>query len=105
MAKPATVAVLPPITLELLAEREAEALLRAGLQRHPADVWLNWGLARLLWKAGGARAGQAEAFLRAAVAARPLSLALHNNLGALLHELKRPAEAEAAYRLALKLRP
>src|SRR5262249_10566978 len=79
LAKPETAAGLPPATLELprlvLAGQgraaEAEAALRAGLRRQPADAWLNHGLGALLLAKAPPRAAEAVRYLLVARALRP----------------------------------
>ncbi len=81
-----------------------ERLLRRAQERYPADFWINFELASCLYEEPATRA-EAIGFLRVALALRPHSHAVHNNLGVALQEQKKLAEAEAALRKAIELMP
>jgi tetratricopeptide (TPR) repeat protein len=82
----------------------AERLLRRAQQRLPADFWINFVLAGCLYEEPATRA-EAIGFLRAALALRPHSHVVYNNLGVVLEDQNKLAEAEAAYRKAIELKP
>jgi serine/threonine-protein kinase len=103
----------PPSTLALFASALAESgatttavrVLTAAQQRRPDDFWLNHELAYYLCRLDPPRNDEAVGFYRAALAIRPDSPGVHNNLGILLAEQGKHAEAEAAYRRAIALQP
>jgi tetratricopeptide (TPR) repeat protein len=84
---------------------EAVDLLRRAQQRHPADVWINYLLALSLAQSKPPRLEEAVGFFRAALALRPQSPFLHLNLGRALQNQGKLAEAEAAFREAIRLKP
>jgi Flp pilus assembly protein TadD len=103
----------PPATLWLLtahvgrrgeAGRAAE-LLRDGLRRHPGDFWLHFELAYVLSDLGPGQAGEAARHYTAALALRPESAVVHNNLGLALKDQGDLVGAVACYREALRLDP
>jgi serine/threonine-protein kinase len=103
---------LPPTALEILGERldkwrawdVAVAMLRTAQRRYPDDFWINMRLAHCLCLLPS-HEDEGVAFYRAALALRPQSPGVHNNLGmALLHQGKR-AEAIDAFNDALRLKP
>jgi tetratricopeptide (TPR) repeat protein len=105
-AWPAADAVLLADALRAAGERAAaERVLRAAQGRNPGDFWLNEHLGDLLGHASAASREEGVGFWRAAVAARPHAAAAHNDLGALLADQGKPAEAEKEYREALRLQP
>ena len=72
---------------------------------HPADLWINFQIASVLERMEPPRTENAIGYYRAAVAIRPESAGLHNNLGlALLHKGELD-EAIAEYRAAIQLKP
>jgi Flp pilus assembly protein TadD len=96
MAKPASVAGLPPFTVQLLAaalrragdEDAALAALKSAQRIHPSDLWLNYELARSFERHGDDE--QAARFYTAARTVRP-------EVGhALAHVLERQGRGEAA---------
>jgi tetratricopeptide (TPR) repeat protein len=106
----------PPANLVLLSRAlgatgglgDAERLLRRAQQLHPGDFWTNLELANLLAPANvgpSARVVEGIGFYRAALAVRPQSLGVHNNLGLALKAQGKLAEAEAAFRKAIAVRP
>ena len=108
-------AALPPATALLLgralfkarAHEKSLAILYAAQQRHPADLRLNFELARLL-RYGTPTQGEwekAAGFTRSALALRPQSPALHLQLGQCLMKTGEPDLAVAEFRHALQLQP
>jgi tetratricopeptide (TPR) repeat protein len=101
----------PTPTIALFANALAEAnatpaavrVLSAAQQRRPDDFWLNHELAYYLCRLKPPRKDEAVGFYRAALAIRPNSPGVHNNLGILLAEQGKLPEAEAAYRRAITL--
>jgi Tfp pilus assembly protein PilF len=92
----------------LRAEGEGEAavrVLRAAQGRNPGDFWLNVLLEYTLGRSSAASREEEIGFLRAAVAARPHAAAARINLGNLLKDQGRPAEADREYREALRIKP
>jgi serine/threonine protein kinase/Tfp pilus assembly protein PilF len=103
----------PPANLVMLARVlrnggsgvVAERLLRRAQSAQPADFWVNLELAETLYKKKPPDMMEAVRFYQAALALRPQSPVVHNNLGnALQHQGKR-VETEAAYRKAIELKP
>jgi tetratricopeptide (TPR) repeat protein len=80
--------------------------IRMAQRRHPADLWLNHQLGNLLASQLTAE-GRKEAvgFLRAALAARPGSSVIYNDLGAALRDAPTQKESEEAFRKAVALAP
>ena len=78
----------------------AERLYRQILSREPANPSALVHLALLAQATG--RLHDARALLERAVAGSPGDAQCHNNLGNVLRELGRLAEAEASYRAALE---
>jgi serine/threonine-protein kinase len=83
----------------------AERLLRRAQAERPADFWITFELAGVLSKRKPPDRAQVVRFLQAALALRPRSPVVHLNLGALLAEQGKPAEAEEAYRQAIQCKP
>ena len=113
LAKSADVATMQVGTVHLLAsaldnagDREgAVAFLRQAVATHPADFWSNLHLA--YWLAGKQEPEWAEAvrYYTAAIALRPQSARLLNNLGIALQESKQLDAAIDAYDRALAIDP
>jgi tetratricopeptide (TPR) repeat protein len=84
----------------------AEKFVRMAQRRHPADLWLNHQLGNLLGSRSTAE-GRKEAvgFLRAALATRPASSVIYNDLGAALRDAPTHKESEEAFRQAVDLAP
>jgi tetratricopeptide (TPR) repeat protein len=104
---------VPPTTLAYLAQclkvvnewAAAEQLLRAGLERHPGDFWLNADLGRLLTDQQPARPEEAKAYLRIAMALRPDNAGVHYNFGGALFQTGDVEGAIRRYRAALEIDP
>jgi tetratricopeptide (TPR) repeat protein len=88
------------IGLVLGDEEAGEAWLRRAQALHPADFWLNFSLALRLKTTEGA-----IGFYRAALAVRPQSTAVYNDLGIVLRCQKNLAGAIDAYEKALAIDP
>jgi len=82
---------------------QAEASLRAALQRKPSLAEAHANLGRLCHAAG--RLAEAKASLRAALSIRPDLAEAHNTLAAALLDGRQLDEAEAACRRAIELNP
>jgi serine/threonine-protein kinase len=108
LAREARVAELSPQLLTALGGAlrrsggDAVPLLMAAQQRHPADFWVNFDLAIALAKA---KPEEAVGYYRAALALRPETSAVYNNLGSALKAKGQLDEAIAAYRHAIALDP
>jgi tetratricopeptide (TPR) repeat protein len=85
--------------------QEAVRLLRAGLQRHPRDFWLNFALAFTLYHLKPPRLDEAGVHLAVARDLRSQSAVVRSNLGAALSDQGRAVEAAAACRQAIGLDP
>jgi serine/threonine-protein kinase len=90
------------VHLHALLGGDSEALLRAAQERRPGDFWVNYSLAHTLSQK---RAGEALGYYRAALAVRPDSPFVLNDLGNALLVQGKVAEAVRAYRRALALAP
>jgi tetratricopeptide (TPR) repeat protein/tRNA A-37 threonylcarbamoyl transferase component Bud32 len=103
---PATVVLVTRLLNKHKRSGEAERLLRQAQERHPDDFWLNFDLANLLLldkkPAGSA---QAVGYYLAALACRPGTAVVHNNLGVALANQQQLTEAVAAYSRAIELNP
>jgi eukaryotic-like serine/threonine-protein kinase len=80
-------------------------LLRQGQQRNPHDFWINFQLANGLHDRGPSAEEEAVGFYRAALATRPKTGAVLNNLALALRKLRRLRNAEEASRQALEADP
>jgi tetratricopeptide (TPR) repeat protein len=103
---PNSIALLGEALFNAGAEQEAIKLLRQGQRLHPGDFWLNQELAVRLTEMKGSRptdAAEAVGFLRVALAIKPDSPGVHDNLAVVLHHAGQLTEAEAHYRQAIKL--
>jgi serine/threonine protein kinase/tetratricopeptide (TPR) repeat protein len=78
----------------------SEPCLRRAQAQYPADFWLNFNLGHALENTNPA---EAVGFYRAALAIRPGTSAVYNNLGSSLADLKRLDEAIDAYHKAIEL--
>jgi serine/threonine protein kinase/Flp pilus assembly protein TadD len=83
----------------------AEELLRRALADHPGDFWINFDLGYTLSAKKPSSPAEAVRFYQAALALRPQSPLVWDNLGIVLRDVGKPAEAEAAHRKALALQP
>jgi tetratricopeptide (TPR) repeat protein/tRNA A-37 threonylcarbamoyl transferase component Bud32 len=81
----------------------AERLLRRAQQRRPADFWLNYWLALILSRKGAPNHDEIVGFFRVALALRPDSAWVHNELGLHLRKLGDPEGGIAYFRKALEL--
>jgi serine/threonine-protein kinase len=112
-AADAASADLPPATQVFLGQAltraglagKAAALLRQAQRRHPADYWVNAGLAKALLVKEPWEPAEAVRFASAAVALRPDSPFARVLLGAALSFSDRHEEAVAAFDEAIRLRP
>jgi tetratricopeptide (TPR) repeat protein len=77
---------------------QAEGLLRAAQERQPGDFWANFSLGIAL---ADVKPEEAVGYFRASLAVRPRTGAVYTNLGSVLADHGRAAEAAAAYRRAL----
>jgi serine/threonine protein kinase/tetratricopeptide (TPR) repeat protein len=82
----------------------AERLLRQAQAVHPADFWINFELASTLFMIKQPDLVESVRFFQAALALRPQSVVVHNNLGAVLGRQGKHAEAEAVLRKAIALK-
>ena len=80
-------------------------MLRRAQQQYPGDFWINVGLAEALVPMGDSFRDEVVAFRRAALAVRPKSVALHNDLGTALTDQGKVDEGIASYRKAIELGP
>jgi tetratricopeptide (TPR) repeat protein len=106
---PASSFYLLALTLDARGDHKAAlALLRLGRGRHPTAFWLHFQLGTML---NAARAGtpveveEAIGSFHAALALRPKTAMVHNNLGTALKAKKQLDEAIAEFRQALALDP
>src|SRR5262249_4908809 len=81
---------------------DPEAFLTAAQQQHPGDFWLNFALASSLTEA---KPAEAVGYYRAALAARPGTPVVYNNLAVALQAQGQLAEAIVAYRKAAEFNP
>jgi tetratricopeptide (TPR) repeat protein/serine/threonine protein kinase len=110
LAKESVAMRQPPACLVLLSRHELrsdkmEELLRSAQQQHPADFWITYQLASVLFKKERPDHGQVIRFLQAALALRPRSPVVRNNLGVALYGKGRLEEAIVEYREAIRLKP
>jgi tetratricopeptide (TPR) repeat protein len=88
------------------APQKAVAVLVRALQRDPADFWLNYELAMLLWRHSKTlRKEEAVGYMQAAMVVRPHNYQVNHSLAVLLQDTKRFDQAVAAYRRTIDLRP
>jgi tetratricopeptide (TPR) repeat protein len=78
-------------------------LLQRGQRRYPGDFWLNFKLANALKEDRRGRWDEAISYYRAALAVRPQTAAVYNNLGLALAAKPDLDAAIAAYRQALAI--
>ena len=113
LAKAPEASSLPPSSVVLLGWTlnktgnlpVAVEVLRQAQQRHPNDFWVNHDLGLYLMMSTPIQAAQATGFYRAALALRPNSPGVLNNLGNALGEQGQWAEAEVALRESTRLKP
>ena len=79
-------------------------LLRAAQPNHPGDFWINQNLGPVYYLLPDRRLDESVRFFTAALASWETGAA-YLNLGAALFDLQRYAEAEQAFRAALRLQP
>jgi serine/threonine protein kinase len=93
-----------PHTLELLAFKlrkpERIALLKRAILAYPGDFWLNFNLSRVCDDPK-----EKAAYLQAALAIRPSTVVVWNNLGSTLQQQGNVAGAMEAYRKAIDIDP
>jgi Flp pilus assembly protein TadD len=87
------------------AADEAVAWLRAACERHPDDFLINSELAYQLSQQQPPPLDEVIRYYTAALAVRPPSPAVHNNLAVALEEAGRTDEAAAEFRKVLALQP
>jgi tetratricopeptide (TPR) repeat protein len=85
-------------------QKAAETWLRKAQALHPTDDRLNFGLAYTLMRAKG-HEREAIGFYRAALAVRPRSPVVYNNLGVILCDLTELAGGIEAFQMALAIDP
>jgi superkiller protein 3 len=103
----------PPTSLVLLAAalrvrgdvKGAIRVLRPAQRQYPGDFWINLQLAGALGRLAPAHRDEEVSFSRAALAARPQSIAAHNNLGWALSRQGKLDEAIDIYQRAIELDP
>jgi serine/threonine protein kinase/Flp pilus assembly protein TadD len=113
LARDPQVSSLPPSSVVLLGWTLSKAgnlpvaveVLRQAQQRHPDDFWVNHDLGLYLMLSKPVQAAQAAGFYRAALALRPQSPGVLNNLGNALGEQGDWAEAATVLREAIRLEP
>jgi serine/threonine-protein kinase len=99
-----------PTSLRVLAgqltdqHQAAFRVLWRGQMRYADDFWLNVDLA-VVYHLRYRRYDEAVGYFRAALALRPRSEAIWNNLGVALYDQKKMPEAHAAFNEAIRLRP
>jgi len=81
---------------------DAASLLTAAQRQYPTDFWLNFNLANVLHYADPK---EAAGYYRVALAIRPETAAVYNNLGNALYHQRKLDEAVAACRKAIDLKP
>jgi serine/threonine-protein kinase len=107
LARQAKVGMLSPQLLTALGSAlrktgaNAVPLLMAAQGRFPQDFWLNFDLGDALWEAK--KPGKAIGYYRAALALRPHTSAVYNNLGLALQDKGRLEEASACFQKAIAL--
>ncbi len=119
----AALGLQPTVSLVLLAlqlknvaadQERAKRVLRRAWRKGPGDFWANYELAGFRVANPDEQEGgnvtphseeEAVRHLTAAVAIRPQSALAYNDLGAVLWEEGKPAEAEAEFRAALEIAP
>jgi tetratricopeptide (TPR) repeat protein/tRNA A-37 threonylcarbamoyl transferase component Bud32 len=85
--------------------KEAEKLLRAANRRYEDDFWINFELANLLLDRRRNDPAEAVGFFRAALALRPNTAGLYNNIGIAYQRQKKYAQAIDAFHEAISLLP
>jgi serine/threonine-protein kinase len=109
LARQADVKRLSPMLLASVGWRLEELggpgveLLERGQRRWPGDFWLNFNLGSALHQRG--RWEEAVGYYRAALAARPRTVAVYNNLGRALKAKGDLDGAIAAYKKAIAIGP
>ncbi len=101
---PGNLTLLSRALIEVKGRAAAVRQLRRAQQRHPADFWINFVLAGCLRDKPATNA-ETIGFYRVALALRPHSPAVYNNLGNALWYQKKLSDAEAACRKAIELQP
>jgi tetratricopeptide (TPR) repeat protein len=105
LSKPSAYLVLLSQGLRDAGSRvKAERLLRQAQAARPADFWINFELAQILDEKTSADPAEALRFYQAALALRPHSPPVYNNLGLVLRNKGDVEGAIAAYQEALHLK-
>jgi tRNA A-37 threonylcarbamoyl transferase component Bud32/tetratricopeptide (TPR) repeat protein len=78
-------------------------LLRRAARHYPENVWVHWDLFRACMEGGPALREEALRHIAAAVALRPDSARFHVDLGNYYRGIKRPAQAVAELRQAVRI--
>jgi superkiller protein 3 len=103
---PTSVVLLSYALIRQKSFAAAERLLRQAQERHPDDFWLNFTLANLLrQKKKPAASAEAVGYYQAALACRPGTVVVYNNLGVALRNQRKLPEAVAVYHKAIELKP
>jgi serine/threonine-protein kinase len=109
LAVSADIAKVPPPALASLARGLDPAprakLLRRAQARYPADFWVNHDLGQALYNLRPPELDESVRFMTAAVALRPGSPGVYNNLAVSLYARGQLDEALACYRQAIALDP
>jgi serine/threonine-protein kinase len=111
LASDAEVESSPPELLSLLAYILHRAggdpvpLLERAQRRHPGDFWLNYNLGQVLRDTQKGRVEEAVGYFRAALAVRPRTPLVYNELGRAFQANRDLPNAIACYQKALELDP
>jgi serine/threonine protein kinase/Tfp pilus assembly protein PilF len=84
---------------------QVERLLRRAQLERPTDFWINLALANTLYHRKPPDLAEAARFYQAALCLRSQSASVYNDFGAVLWAQGKLAQAEAAFRKAILLKP